>query len=102
MSDNQKTPRNPIFQKRLPGGISAAIFEHVRNGKTYRSINVQRSYKSGNGWNRSSIYLDYENIPFTIEALNAALRFLNDFPVKSIEMDEATDGAVTDDSQAVA
>jgi hypothetical protein len=31
-----------IFRKQLPGGISA-VFENMRDGKTFRSVNLQRS-----------------------------------------------------------
>ena len=73
MSNNSK----PIYRKLLRGGISAAVFENTREGRTYRSVNLQRSYRKGNEWARMSIYLDHEHIPFMIEALDATWKFLN-------------------------
>ena len=73
MSNNSK----PIYRKLLRGGISAAVFENTREGRTYRSVNLQRSYRKGNEWVRMSIYLDHEHIPFMIEALDATWKFLN-------------------------
>jgi hypothetical protein len=78
---NSKQPANkPIFRKQLPGGISAAVFENTRDGKTYRSVNLQRSYRHNGKWNRMSIYLDHQDIPFMIEVLNGVWRYLNEFP----------------------
>jgi hypothetical protein len=49
----------PIFRKQLPGGISSAVFENHRDGRTYRSVNLQRSYRKDGKWNRMSMYLDH-------------------------------------------
>ena len=93
MSNNSK----PIYRKLLRGGISAAVFENTREGRTYRSVNLQRSYRKGNEWVRMSIYLDHEHIPFMIEALDATWKFLNGDLVlledgsESVESDNAPD-----------
>jgi hypothetical protein len=73
MSDSKK----PIYRKVLRGGISAAVFQNEREGRSYRSVNIQRSYKKGNEWVRMSIFLDHEHIPFMIEALESCWKFLN-------------------------
>lgn len=71
------TPKKPVFRKQLPNGISAAVFENTRDGRTYRSINLQRSYKHDGSWKRMSIYLDHEHIPFMIDALETTWKYLN-------------------------
>ncbi len=78
-SNSSKQPaKQPIFRKKLPGGISTAVFENVRDGRTYRSVNLQRSYRNKNGeWSRMSMYLDHEHIPFMIELLQGTWDFLN-------------------------
>lgn len=84
MTDTSNTTKSqPIFRKLLPGGISAAVFQNTRDGKTYRSINLQRSYRQNGKWNRMSLYLDHEHIPFMQEALEATWRFMTDFPVSA-------------------
>ncbi|MEZ6117760.1 MAG: hypothetical protein R3C28_14485 [Pirellulaceae bacterium] len=75
MSNNNVS--KPIYRKMLRGGISAAVFENTRDGRTYRSVNLQRSYRKNNEWARMSIYMDHEHIPFMIEALDATWKFLN-------------------------
>ncbi len=35
------TAKKPVFRKILPGGISAAVFENTRDGRAYRSFNLQ-------------------------------------------------------------
>ena len=80
---SQPNKSQPIFRKLLPGGISAAVFQNTRDGKTYRSINLQRSYRQNGKWNRMSLYLDHEHIPFMQEALEATWRFMNDFPISA-------------------
>ena len=75
MSNNQTN--KPIYRKLLRGGISAAVFEHERDGSTYRSVNVQRSYRHKGEWKRMNIYLDHEHIPFMQEALQSVWQFLN-------------------------
>ena len=70
----------PVFKKALPGGISAAVFENERDERTYRSVNLQRSYRKNGQWNRMTMYLDHEHIPFFIEALEATWKFLNEHP----------------------
>lgn len=79
---NTNNQSRPIYQKRLPGGISSAVFQNTReDGRVRRSVNVQRSYRKGDQWVRMGIYLDHEQIPFLIEALQGAWQFLNDYPV---------------------
>jgi hypothetical protein len=72
--------RYPKHASERPGGISAAVFENTREGKTYRSVNLQRSYWHNGKWNRMPIYLDHQDIPFMIEVLNGVWRYLNEFP----------------------
>ena len=76
-------PKRPVFRKQLPGGISTAVFENTRDGRTYRSVNLQRSYKKDGKWIRMSMYLDHEHIPFFIEVLQGTWAFLNETPVGS-------------------
>ncbi len=83
-NSNNKPVAKPIFKKQLPQGISAAVFQNTRDGKTYRSINLQRSYKADGKWQRMSLYLDHEHIPFFMDALDATWRFLNDYPIGSV------------------
>jgi hypothetical protein len=79
---NKSNAVKPVFRKQLPGGISAAVFQNVRDGRTYRSVNLQRSYRDRNGkWNRSSVYLDHADIPFMIEVLQGTWNYLNDHPI---------------------
>ncbi|MCA9200476.1 MAG: hypothetical protein KDA87_23215 [Planctomycetales bacterium] len=92
MSNNSK----PIYRKLLRGGISAAVFENTRDGRTYRSVNLQRSYRKGNEWVRMSIYLDHEHIPFMIEALDATWKFLNG---DLMPLEEESDPVDSSDSQ---
>ncbi len=77
------TAKKPVFRKILPGGISAAVFENTRDGRTYRSVNLQRSYKQNGNWNRMSMYLDHQHIPFIIEVLQGTWQFLNEHPIGS-------------------
>ena len=83
-NSNNKPVAKPIFRKQLPGGISAAVFENTRDGRTYRSVNIQRSYLKDGKWNRMSLYLDHEHIPFMIEVLEGTWKFLNDYPIGSM------------------
>ena len=78
MSNN--TSNQPIFRKKLQHGISIAVFEHSREGRTNRSINLQRSYKKDGNWNRMSLYLNHEDIPFIQEALKSVWEFMNSVP----------------------
>ena len=73
--------KKPVFRKQLPGGISAAVFENVRDDRTYRSVNLQRSYRHNGKWNRMGIYLDHEHIPFMIEVLQGVWQYLNETPI---------------------
>lgn len=86
----------PVYRKILRGGISAAVFENTRDERTYRSINLQRSYKQNGKWNRMSIYLDHEHIPFMIEALNATWNSLNEYPVNAINDPDELDSGDAD------
>lgn len=76
-TNNTKPAKKPVFRKILPGGISAAVFENQHDGRTYRSVNIQRSYRKNGQWNRMSMYLDHEHIPFMIEVLQGTWQFLN-------------------------
>lgn len=92
MSNNastQKSTAKPIFRKQLPGGISSAVFENTRDGRTYRSVNIQRAYKQNNDWKRMSLYLDHEHIPFMLEALQATWNYLNNTPLSYVENTDA-------------
>ena len=107
MSTNNTKPaaKKPVFRKILPGGISAAVFENTRDGRTYRSVNLQRSYRQNGKWNRMSMYLDHQHIPFIIEVLQGTWHFLNEHPIgsqqaqntepeSSDELDHASDAIV--------
>ena len=58
-------------------GIASAVFERTKDERTYRSVNLQRSYRKDDEWHRMNIYLEHEDIPFMIEALQATWQFLN-------------------------
>ena len=73
MSDTNK----PVFKKQLRRGIATAVFERTHEDRTYRSVNLQRSYYKNEEWHRMNISLDHEDIPFMIEALKATWNFLN-------------------------
>ena len=89
----------PVFRKLLPNGISAAVFENEYEGRTYRSINLQRSYRKNNEWKRMSMYIDHEHIPFLIEALQGTWNFLNSSPA-SFTDNEATETEVAPEVDA--
>ena len=74
MSD---TKQQPVFKKQLRRGIASAVFERPKDERTYRSVNLQRSYRKDDEWHRMNIYLEHEDIPFMIEALQATWQFLN-------------------------
>ena len=74
MSD---TKQQPVFKKQLRRGIAAAVFERTKDDRTYRSVSLQRSYRKDDEWHRMNIYLEHEDIPFMIEALQATWQFLN-------------------------
>jgi hypothetical protein len=97
-NSNNKPTAKPIYRKQLPGGISSAVFENSRDGRVYRSVNLQRSYYRDGKWNRLSLYLDHEHIPFMIEVLEATWKFLNDYPISGVsnesESDSATDNTI--------
>lgn len=76
-NSSNNTAKKPVYRKLMPGGITAAVFENEYEGRSYKSVNLQRSYKKGNDWKRMGIYLDHEHIPFMIEALKATLDYLN-------------------------
>jgi hypothetical protein len=77
----QSNPVKPVFKKQLPNGVAAAVFENSRDGRIYRSVNLQRSYRKQDQWHRMSLYLDHQDIPFAIEALQAAWKYLSETPV---------------------
>lgn len=86
MTDNTtayKKSASPVFRKKLPHGISTAVFENEHEGRKFRSINLQRSYRKDDEWKRMSMYIDHEHIPFVIAALQATWNFLNNTPVQS-------------------
>ncbi|APZ93424.1 hypothetical protein [Fuerstiella marisgermanici] len=81
MSD---TKQQPVFKKQLRRGIASAVFERTKDDRTFRSVNLQRSYRKNEEWHRMNIYLEHEDIPFMIEALQATWQFLNqDLPTAS-------------------
>ena len=92
--------KKPVFRKLLPNGISAAVFENTRDGRTYRSVNLQRSYRRDNQWNRMSMYLDHEHIPFVIEALQGTWQFLNNSIGVTTQADTGNVANVPDDAVA--
>lgn len=92
--------KKPVYRKLLPGGISAAVFENTRDGRTFRSVNLQRSYRKNEEWKRMSMYLDHENIPFVIEALQSTFQFLNDYPVGGVSSISEQNPPEADDSYA--
>ncbi len=76
-TSNTEAKRKPIYRKSLPGNISTAIFANTHDGRTFYSINLQRSYRTRSGeWQRQSIFLEYGDLLHTIEALNDAFRYL--------------------------
>ena len=78
MTNNSNAPaKKPIFRKSLPGGLSIAVFENEYEGRKYRSVNFQRSYRKNGNWVRSGMYLDHDQVPFAIEILQGTLEFLN-------------------------
>jgi hypothetical protein len=92
MTNSNTTKSNaklPVFRKVLPGGISAAVFENERDGRIYRSVNLQRSYRKNGEWARMSMYLDHEHIPFFIEVLEGTWKFLNEHPAGGSAAQEA-------------
>lgn len=93
-TQSTKPVQRPVYRKMLPGGVSSAVFENQRDGRVYRSINLQRSYRKDNEWKRMGIYFDHEDLPFAIEALSGALTFLNDFRSSSIPGADAAQGDV--------
>lgn len=93
ISTTKPAAKKPVYRKILPGGISAAVFENNREGRTYRSVNLQRSYRKNDQWNRMSMYLDHEHIPFIIEVLQSTWQFLNEHPASSVNAEENQDHA---------
>lgn len=98
-TSNAKQTKLPVFKKVLPGGITAAVFENEREGRIYRSVNLQRSYRKNGEWARMTMYLDHEHIPFFIEVLESTWKFLNEHPITGSSSDDAESGV---DAQAVA
>ena len=102
INTTKPTPKQPVFRKKLPGGISSAVFENERDGRTYRSINIQRSYKKNGEWTRMSMYLDHEHIPFMIELLKGTWQFLNESPISStgntegVPVEDQADDSIAD------
>ena len=93
----------PVFRKLLPHGISAAVFENEHEGRTYRSINLQRSYRKGNDWKRMTMYIDHDHIPFVIEALQGTWQFLNgEYATPASEPEAEPEDQATEDTSAEA
>jgi len=85
---NSNDKQQPVFKKQLRG-VATAVFESEnKDGKKYRSINLQRSFLKNGKWERRSIYLNHADIPFVIEALQSTWNFLNDYPISSSETDQ--------------
>ena len=93
------TPKKPRYRKQFPNGISVAVFEHSRDGRTYRSINLQRSYRHNGEWSRKSIYLDQEHIPFVQEALKSVWDYMLNGLHSSVEGQDATEGDETSSAE---
>ena len=96
------TKPQPIFKKQLRGGIAMAIFEQTTaEGRSYPSINLQRSYfsKKQNDWVRMNIFVEHQQIPLAQEALKAAWDYLNnDYMERSLSTrDEPVIDEVTGD-----
>jgi len=75
-----QTKQQPIFKKHLRGGIALAIFEHTTTeGRSYPSVNLQRSYfsKKQNDWVRMNVIIEHQQIPLAQAALAAAWDYLN-------------------------
>lgn len=88
MSSNSKPASKPVYRKKLPNGISAAVFENEFEGRKFRSVNLQRAFRKDGNWKNMTIYLDHEHIPFVVEALQGVWQFLNDFPMGSVAIDQ--------------
>jgi len=86
-TNTAKPAKKPVYRKQLPGGISAAVFENTRDGRTYRSVNLQRSYKQNGKWERRNLFLDHEHIPFIQEVLDGVWKYLNETPISSQSAD---------------
>ncbi|MCC7336550.1 MAG: hypothetical protein IT422_15780 [Pirellulaceae bacterium] len=87
-NSTDSTKAKPVYRKLLPNGISTAVFENEYEGRKYRSVNLQRSYKKDGQWKRMSMYIDHEHIPFVIEALQGTWNFLNSSAPSQVEADE--------------
>lgn len=75
-----QTKQQPIFKKQLRGGIALAIFEHsTAEGRSYPSVNLQRSYfsKKKNDWVRMNIIIEHQQIPLAQAVLAEAWDYLN-------------------------
>ena len=96
---NTKSVAKPVYRKQLRAGISIAVFENEHDGRKYRSINVQRSYKKNGKWERMSMYVSHEQIPFLIEVLQSTWTFLNDHPIGTIGGTNAEATEVAEDSE---
>lgn len=90
MTDNNQSSQStqPIFTKRMRHGIATAVFEKLHEDRIVRSVNLQKSYRKGDTWERKTIYIDHDHIPFMIEALQATWDFLNQVPVGQTDLNE--------------
>ncbi len=104
MTNDTQSKQTPIYKKQLPKGIGAAVFEKQHDGRTYRSVSIQRSYRNRDGeWKRMTIYLDHEHIPFMQEALEATWKFLNgdlSLPETDATEDTTVDEPISEDAAA--
>lgn len=70
--ENQNKP----IKKFAAGGISAAVFENNgKNGETYATVVMQRTYKQGSDWKHTHS-LRESNLPKACMLRNKAFEFL--------------------------
>ncbi len=101
-TNNTEAKKKPIYRKQMPGNISTAIFANTNDGRTFYSINLQRSYRTRSGeWQRQSIFLEYGDILYAIEALRGTFKFLSEGAAAYVNSD-ADDEPATDAIEAPA
>jgi hypothetical protein len=101
-TNHTQSKKKPVYRKQLPGGISAAVFLNEYDGRTYRSVNLQRSYKKRDGnWERNSLFIEHKDIPMVIEALNGVWSYLSETPFAYTGASESPDDQ-TDHAEAPA
>ncbi len=99
---NKPATSKPVFRKQMPNGIGVAVFQNTHEGRTYRSVNLQRSYRKNGEWKRMSLYLDHEHIPFVIEALDTTWKYLNDALIPTSHTEAIDDSHVESPVEAQA